>query len=542
MSMCRWYFSGLMRKRTAYVLGIVCLCSGICRAEESSPGPERWPGFLGVGATVLHPETLPLEWSPETNISWQAELVGTGQSSPVIWGDKVFVTTIYGTMKEDCHVTALSLADGRKLWDYKTESAQPVRSTYTQSRSAPTPAVDADGVYAFFETGKLVGLSHAGQEKWTRNLVEEFGEFEIQIGLASSVAQTAESVFVLVDHEGPSYLLAVDKKTGETRWQTERFSRHSYTSPIVLEISGESQIVISSDGSVDGYDPATGAQLWTLEGVGGNRSTTPLPFGDNRFLISASPGMHDEHLDQARESNLAMQIVKTAAGYEPRILWKAEKAMPSFGSPMVYQGLAYWVNSVGVVFCYDAETGEQVYAKRSGQLCWATPLGLGDHIYLFGKDGLTTVIQSGREFNVVAKNELFEGATEAGAADVQRRESRGHGHGSGDSQNALGENRPGEQTQVATVPPETTEAEKRRASGRPERSGADNKEAREEGETPRLRGGRTFADPVQYGYAAVNGSLIIRTGGKVYCLRKLPSSTAVNVAPGLEATAGGMQE
>lgn len=535
---------------TLIVMGIVLFTFCACLAGEESANPERWPGFLGIGATAIDPATLPLEWSPTSNVSWQTELVGTGQSSPLIWGDKVFVTSIDGNMKEDCHVTALALADGSKLWDYKTESAQPVRSNYFQSRSAPTPAVDGERVYAFFETGKLVALNHDGSEAWVRNLVEEFGEFEVRIGLASSVAQTADSVFVLVDHEGPSYLLAVDKATGETEWQAERFSRQSYASPIVLTIAGQPQVVVSSAGSVDGYDPATGEQLWTMEGVGGNRSTTPLLFGDSRFLVSASPGMHDEQLDEAKESNFAMQVVKTDSGYETKVLWKVAKAMPSFGSPMVHQGLAYWVNNVGVLYCFDAETGDSVYTKRSGQLCWATPLGLGDHVYLFGKDGLTTVIAAGREFNVVAKNELIEGAVEAGEDDVKRREERDHQHG-GASDDPSKESKPAGD---ATADNGSNEQPARRG-GRP---GGDSSQGRDSNETggrrptrpaadgdsqdgggrPSSRDGRTFADPVQYGYAAVNGSLVIRTGGKVYCLRKATSDVGEVKAVKVSAVEG----
>jgi len=527
-----------------FVIGTVLSCACLCAAGDPPPAPDRWPGFLGVGATPIDPNSLPLEWSPTSNVCWQTELVGTGQSSPVIWGDKVFVTSIAGTIKEDCHVTAISLADGQKLWDYNTESAQPVRSNYFQSRSAPTPAVDANGVYAFFETGKVVALTHDGKEKWSRNLVDEYGEFEVRIGLAASLAQTDESVFVLVDHEGPSYLLAIDKQSGETQWMTERFSRQSYASPIVLEIDGHPQVVVSSAGSVDGYDPKSGEQLWTMEGIGGNRSTTPLPFGEDRFLISASPGMHDVQLDEARESNFAMQIEKTADGFQTKVLWKTEKAMPSFGSPIVHKGLAYWVNKVGVLYCFDAASGELVYTKRSGQLCWATPLGVGEHIYLFGKDGLTTVIAAGREFKVVARNELIDGATEAGEADVRRRESRGHQHGgasSGDSQasgEAAGSGRPASssgrggraaETGTAAEPESGAEPSPRRG-GRPGQTSGDG-EAQEEGGAPRTRDGLTFADPVQYGYAAVNGSLVIRTGGKVYCVRRPTTAVAEGVAP-----------
>lgn len=470
--------------------GIVLFTFVICLAEEDSTpitNAQCWPGFQGAGATQLAADSLPLSWSPTKNLAWQTEIPGKGQSSPVIWGERVFATSIEGAMKNDCHVVALDLEQGTLLWDFKTASSQPVRGNYFQSRSAPTPVVDADRVYAFFETGNLLALNHEGKQAWSRSLTEEYGEFEVRIGLAASLVQTRDTVIVLIDHEGPSYLLAVDKQTGKTKWKTKRFSRQSYASPAVLKINQADQIVCSSSGSVDGYDPASGKLLWTYEEVGGNRACTPLAFGDGKFLISASPGMHDERLADAKKSNFAMQVKRVGDEFEQTILWKTSKAMPAFGSPMVYQGLAYWVNKVGVVYCFDAETGKQVYVKRLGQPCWATPLGLGDRIYFPGKDGLTTVIAAGREFRVLAENELFDGATEVGEADMKRRAEAGQ--------------RPRSSQQAAD-------------------STGGNSAGSNTGGRPRTRNGLTFADPVQYGFAAVNGALVMRTGSRLYCIRK----------------------
>jgi outer membrane protein assembly factor BamB len=468
-------------RATILSAGIVLFTFAICFAEENSVTTDsvsRWPAFLGAGASEINVDSLPLKWSPQTNIVWQTEFPGKGQSSPVIWGNRIFVTSITGAMKNDCHLIAVDLESGKLLWDFKTPSAQPVRGNYFQSRSAPTPVVDAERVYAFFETGKLLALTHAGKPVWSRSLTEEYGPFEVRIGLAASLVQTENSIIVLVDHEGPSYLLSVDKQTGKTLWKTERFSRQSYASPTILNIAQSDQIVCSSSGSVDGYDPASGKLLWTYEEVGGNRACTPISFGDGRFLISASPGMHDERLDDARKSNFAMQVKRVGDQYQQTILWKADKAMPSFGSPIVYRGLAYWVNKVGVVYCFDAETGKQVYIKRLGQPCWATPFGIGDRIYFPGKDGLTTVIAAGPEFQVLAENKLFEGATAAGGADRNRR------------------------------------AQEKRRPGTGQPSGS------ESGERPTTRNGLIFADPVQYGYAVVSGSLVVRTGNRLYCIRK----------------------
>jgi len=132
--------------------------------------PDAWPSFLGQGASKIDPATIPLTWSPTENIAWQAKLPGKGQSSPVIWGDRVFVTAIEGTMKEKCYLIALSLDNGQELWRQTIESPQTVRSTYTQSRAAPTPVVDGDHVYAFFETGGVIATDHSGKRLWQRVL------------------------------------------------------------------------------------------------------------------------------------------------------------------------------------------------------------------------------------------------------------------------------------------------------------------------------------------------------------------------------------
>lgn len=458
-------------------------------------GPASWPAFLGQGATQVDASTIPLSWSPEKNISWQTDLPGKGQSSPVIWGQTIFVTSIEGTMKENCHLLAINLEDGAIRWQQTTRSPQPVRSTYTQSRSAPTPVVDAQGVYAFYETGAVVGYDHSGNLKWNRNLTEDYGPFESTIGLAASPVGHEHLLYVLVDHEGPSYLLALDKQTGETAWITERTSRTSYASPAVVPVGDAHHLVCSSSGSIDGYDPMTGELLWSYEdGVGGNRSGAPVAFANGMFTVSASPGMHNEREEQARNTNFLMRINKEGATYQPEVLWRNSTALPSFNSPLVHQSCAYWVNNVGVVYCFDAESGDLHFAKRTNGVCWTTPVGIGDRIYLFGKDGITTVISTGPEFNILAENSLW----------VSERSSR---------------QRPVAEASDSTTSPDTKEsAARRESSARPSPNEQQAEHAHESDSGSNVREAR-FADPVQYGVAIVNGSLIVRTGSVVYCLR-----------------------
>lgn len=496
---------------------------------------DRWPSFLGVGATKVDATTLPMEWSPSSNVAWKQKIKGKGQSSPIIWEGTIYVSSIDGSMKDECYIHAIDLASGKIKWKQSVESTQKVRSNFFQSRSAPTPVADAKGVFAFFETGEVIALSHSGDLLWQRSLVTDYGEFQGTIGLASSPLQTEGEVVILVDHEGPSYLISLNKETGETKWQTERTSRSSYASPALVKIDGEEQIVCSSSGTVDGYKVATGEMLWTHEGLGGNRTSTPLPFGEGQFLVGASPGMHGEREPEARKSNFAMEVVKVDGKYQTKIVWGTEKAMPNFCSPVVIDGYAYWVNKVGVVYCFDAKTGEEKFAERIKQPCWVTPVGIGDRIYLFGKDGLTTVIAKGPEFKILAQNELWDGA----AAVPQRTEEGGHGggHGGGkpNSDNKQAEENPTEspktKTQGELKPESNTESKgdvkpqeekPTNAQGNPPSETQDGKspENPARGGRPSGRDGAVFSDPVQYGVAFVNGNIVVRTGDTIYCLRK----------------------
>lgn len=488
--------------------------------------PDCWPSFQGAGATEIQPDSIPLTWTPTQNIAWKANLPGTGQSSPVIWNNLVFATSIQGSMKEACHVTAIHLASGERAWSREIEGTQQVRSNYFQSRSAPTPVVDANSVYAFFETGDVVAYTHDGELLWQRSLTLDYGEFESTIGLAASPVQTADSIVILIDHEGPSYLIALDKRTGRTRWKTERTSRVSYASPSIVNVGGSPQIVVSSSGSIDGYDPADGKLLWSRDGVGGNTTATPLPFGQGCFLVAASPGMHGEREELARKSNFAMQIVPKDTGYEPKVLWATDKAMPSFGSPVVFQGHAYWVNKVGVVYCFDAVTGEQRFAERIKQGCWATPVGLGNRLYIFGKDGVTSVIAAGAEFRLLAENSLWQQLTDSspgtepgrGGRPASADHSAGHGRSNASEDPSQPSAANGESTTDAAGKPAVTV----QASQGPPKASSGSADMGHGAGTrgASSRGERVFADPVQYGVAMVNGSLIIRTGGIVYCLRE----------------------
>ncbi len=188
-----------------------------------------WPAFLGGQQRDKANITIPSEWSPQSGISWTAKLPGHGQSSPVQVGDVVYVTAIDGPQKETNLVLAFDLASGKQRWEHQSKSSLLVKNDVYTSRAAPTPVADEQGVYAFFESGNLIALSPSGEVRWERSLIDEYGKYQGRFGLGGSLAQLEDRIFVLADNEGPAYLLAIDKATGETLWKTDRTSRTAWS-------------------------------------------------------------------------------------------------------------------------------------------------------------------------------------------------------------------------------------------------------------------------------------------------------------------------
>ena len=424
-------------------------------------GVDSWPAFLGADARQKPVASLPLKWSPTENVAWQATLTGHGQSSPVVWGGRVFVTSVEGPNKETYHTTCIDLVTGREQWRKTIANSTPVTNSYYVSRAAPTPVVDGKRIVALFESGDCVAYSLDGDELWRRQLGQDEGPLVAEFGLGASPCQNETHAFVLLEHDGPSCLLAIDKTTGQTAWKAAREPRRSWSSPAMMNIKGISQVVVSSGGSVDGYDPQLGQLLWSFTDVGGNTGTTPIDSGSGRFLIGASPGRNGENAGSAADSNCLLEVTRDGDGWSVSRKWVAEGAMPSWASPIVHQGLAYWINRVGVVFCFDEKTGEKVYAERIQQSSWATPIASGDHIYFFGQQGLVTILAAGREFKVIAENESWS---------------------------------------KDTLPPEP---------GLPE-------EASEE----RRRGAAMFSKPTLYGAAVAANTIVLRVGNCLIAIRE----------------------
>ncbi|MBB23590.1 MAG: hypothetical protein CMN04_12020 [Roseibacillus sp.] len=387
--------------RTITVLSLLVfgmLRSGLTEASPAlGEGVSSWPGFRGQGNSITLDEKLPLKWSEQEGVAWRAPLEGFGQSSPVTWGKQVYVTSTGGESKEHLYLECFHLISGKRLWRQQMEASEKVEKvTKMISQGAPTPVAGPLGVYCFFESGDLVAFDHEGKEQWSRKLTKEFGQFEGGHGVGSSLVGAPERLLLLIDHDGPSYLLCVDRKTGKTVWKAERESRVSWTTPLYLDRGEEAQVVISSNGALEGYDLKDGKRIWWLENI--KRNTVASPSSDGNIVVigSSSP-----------RQCLAVKLGGEGDIAKTHIAWRAESATSSFSSPLLHRGVAYFINRAGTLQAQTISDGKQRWEYRLPDGCWASPVAAGERIYFFCKNGKAVVLAAeGDQPQVLSENSI----------------------------------------------------------------------------------------------------------------------------------------
>jgi outer membrane protein assembly factor BamB len=360
----------------------------LCPVATMSAG-ESWSSFQNGGRPSRESQgTFTL-----SDINWEAGLQGYGQSSPIVWDNLIYVTTVEGDNKEQYHVTGLRRDNGIQAWQYTVENASPRESSTYVSRAAPTPVADSDGVICFFEGGNVVALTHTGGLRWERNLVEDYGDVEARHGLAASLEQDADSVFVWIERGEDPYIASLNKSSGDTEWKSAGLGTTSWSSPRLIPVDGGQQLVLSASGQLAGLDPSTGKKLWSFDDISGNTTPTPMPLGNGRFLMGASVGRGASAGTRAPESNGVIQIHKKGDGvWGADYLWRSKRATSSFGSPVADDGMAYFVNRAGVLYGLQADSGEEVFAKRLKGGTWATPIAVGQQVFFFGRDGKINIL------------------------------------------------------------------------------------------------------------------------------------------------------
>jgi outer membrane protein assembly factor BamB len=381
----------------------VCLLMTLC---ISAPGGTRdWPQWRGETASGVADDGNPAtEWSQTRNIRWSAKLPGWGTSSPVVYGNRLFVTS---QVEEGGRTSLLTLCfdrvTGKELWRHDFGFGVKQRTHEKSNLAVNTPAVTNDSVYVAFGNADVARYSHDGKLIWVTRYMELFGDPKMAWGYGVSPVILDDSVLLPWDHhKGPCYLIGLDKQTGAVVWKKDRPIGTAHATPLVVQHHGQTDILVSGKNRLTAFDARTHAELWKYgEGEG--------PF-NGEIIVSPVYGDGVVFAQLWRQSPI--HAVRLAGnGKPPEPLWVSERPGPQEASPLYYRGLLYSLMDNGILVCLDSNTGKEVYRKRLGAASNSSPIASRGRIYVSDTEGTTFVIRAGREFELLSTNSLGERIT-----------------------------------------------------------------------------------------------------------------------------------
>jgi hypothetical protein len=384
---------GVFMRATA-LLCVVALLAGVSRAGE-------WPGWRGPRGDGTSTEpNLPIKWSATENIAWKTPIAGNGHSSPIVWGDRVFVTTCVEE-EEQRLLLCLDRRDGKALWQRVVLTAGLEGVHRLNSRASSTPATDGKHVWVtFLDVANVLVACYdfAGKEVWRKSP----GRFSSRHGFCSSPILHKDMVIVNADHDGDGYIVALDKATGNQRWRIERPNKtRSYCVPIIVEAAGKKQMVLSGTMCVASYDPDTG-KLWRIVDGPTEQFVSSLVFLKDIFFLTAGyPTYHYMGLRSDGEGN----VTKTHVLWHHRPPTREGAYVPS---PIAHDRWFFVVSDDGWASCFEAETGQRLWRQRLGRHHSASPVLANGLIYFTADNGETFVLRASSSIEVVSRNPLGE--------------------------------------------------------------------------------------------------------------------------------------
>ena len=368
---------------------------------------ENWAQWRGPNLNGTSSEkNLPVKWSPEENVTWKLAMPAWSGSTPIIWGDLIFLNV---AEKDELSLWCVDRNKGEALWK-RPLGAGNVKMR-KQNMSSPSPVTDGQSVYVMTGTGVLKGFDFKGNQLWARDIQKEYGRFGLNWGYASSPLLYEDALFVQVLHgmhtDDPSYLLRIDKKTGKTLWRVERptqaiqESPDSYTTPALLRYSNNTEIVITGGDCVTGHDPATGKELWRVNGLN--------PDNNPNYRIVASPLVVDGVVYAPTRVKPLLAIKAGGRGdiTATHKLWSFDRG-PDVPTPVSDGKYFYSIDDRGVCWCLDAKSGKVIWGPQRIKPATysASPVLADGKIYITNEDGVTVVLKAGETFEVLAENDM----------------------------------------------------------------------------------------------------------------------------------------
>jgi len=372
----------------------------------------QWPQWRGPdGAGVSDATGLATRWDATTNVRWRLALPGPGPSTPVVWGDRIFLTAAAG---DDLVLMAISTA-GKEIWRRRLADGNKVIRSGESNMAAPSPVTDGEHIWVLLGTGYLASFDFAGDEVWQFNLQERYEPFSMYHGYSSSPLLYGGRIYIQALHGNQQLVAALDGGTGAELWKHIRATDardeclHSYASPTIYRDGGTELLLIQGADYLTAHRPADGKEVWRVGGLQDEKGYNPM-FRLVATPVSAAglvvvPSAKNGPVLGIDPSGATGDI--TAAG--KHLAWRLDRGTPDVPSPLIHDGLVYLSRENGAVICLDAKTGELLYEERpSRERHRGSPLLADGKLYLMGMDGTVTVLRAGRRYELLAQNTIDE--------------------------------------------------------------------------------------------------------------------------------------
>ncbi len=409
--------------RNLFVLFFFSAISTTARSQDKTAFTANWPEWRGLyNSGSASGGSTPIEFSETKNVKWKVEIPGKGHATPIIWGNQIIIQTAVATDKKpenadpakagspmapnvtdlvhQFKVISVDKATGKINWQTTVKELMPAERTHELgSWASNSPITDGENIFAFFGSRGLYCLDMKGNVKWERN----FGQMDIvaSFGEGSSPALYKDKIYIPWDHQGKSFLFALDKKTGKEAWTAPREEITSWATPLIVEVNGKAQVITSATNKVRSYDAQTGEIIWECTGM--TRNVIPCPtYADGiLYLESGFRGNAVKAIDLAKAKG---DITGT-----PIILWEYNQDASYTPSPVLMDGKYYFMKgNNGIMTCLDAKTGKVIYSNQKLEgitNMFSSPTGNKDKIYIAATNTVD-VVKAGAEFSLLSKNTL----------------------------------------------------------------------------------------------------------------------------------------
>ena len=417
--------------RALFAFALVFAAFTFLPVASTAPGNVNWPQFRGVGSLgVAEDPNLPDKWSTTENVAWKTEIPGVGWSSPIVWGDNIFLTSVISAdskeapkkglyfggerpAPKDEHrwvVYAVSFKTGKVLWEKEVHRGAPAFSRHLKnSYASETPVTDGERLYAYFGNLGIFCFDLKGKLLWEQKWDARKTRFGW--GTAASPIVHKDQLYLLNDNDEQSYLTALDKKTGKQLWRADREVGTNWATPYIWESGQRTELIVPGTKATRSYD-LTGKMLWEFTGM--SSIAIPTPFSKFGLLYIASGYVGDQHrpvyaIKPGASGNISLKEGETSNQY---IAWYLRQGGPYNPSPIVYGDLYYTLYDRGFFTANDARTGKEVYGKQridpAVGAFTSSPWAYNGKLFCLSEDGDTFVIQAGGEYKLLGKNSLDE--------------------------------------------------------------------------------------------------------------------------------------